>query len=85
MRTTLITALSMLTLSACSSSATLVRTDARGGHVQLQGAYVPAMSDARMLMVEHCHGRFAAIEHADRIEFQCAGSHDAVDRQVATR
>ncbi len=84
MRNTLMIAFSILTLSACSSSATLVRTDARGGHVALQGAYVPAMSDARMLMVEHCQGRFTAIEHADQIEFQCAS--DAVTgRQYATR
>ncbi len=81
----MITGLAMLTLSACSSSATLMRTDARGGNVQLQGAYVPAMSDARMLMVEHCQGRFTAIEHADQIEFQCTGNDAVTGRQYATR
>ena len=51
----------MLTLSACSSSASLVRKDTLGGRVQLAGAYMPAMADARMLMVEHCNGRYDAV------------------------
>jgi hypothetical protein len=65
------TALVMLTLSACSSSASLVRKDAIGGRVRLVGAYMPAMSDARMLMVEHCNGRFEMVEREDALEFRC--------------
>ena len=57
---------------ACSSSARLVKQDARGGRVQLQGAYMPAMADARMLMVEHCDGRYQATELGDTVEFRCA-------------
>jgi hypothetical protein len=58
-------------LVACSSGASLVRKDAVGGRVQLQGAYMPAMGDARMLMVEHCQGRFEYEEHGDAVEFRC--------------
>jgi hypothetical protein len=60
-------------LVACSSSASLVRKDALGGRVQLQGAYMPAMGDARMLMVEHCHGRFEYEELGHAVEFRCTG------------
>ena len=61
----------MLTLSACSSSASLVRKDTLGGRVQLAGAYMPAMADARMLMVEHCNGRYEAMEVGEAVEFRC--------------
>jgi hypothetical protein len=74
------------TLSACSSSASLVRKDALGGRVQLAGAYVPAMGDARMLMVEHCHGRYDAMEVGEAVEFRCrsgaAGSAGAGAKRV---
>jgi hypothetical protein len=52
--------------------------------VQLQGAYMPAMSEARMLMVEHCAGRFETIEHGDMVDFRCVHS-DVTSRQLATR
>jgi hypothetical protein len=61
----------MLTLSACSSSATLARRDTLGGRVALQGAYMPAMADARMVMVEHCQGRYEYIELGHTVEFRC--------------
>jgi uncharacterized lipoprotein len=64
-------ALLMLTLSACSSSASLVRKDTIGGRVQLEGAYMPAMADAQLLMVDHCHGRYEAMELGDAVEFHC--------------
>jgi len=63
----------MLTLSACSSSASLARRDTMGGRVQLDGAYMPAMADARMLMVERCHGRFEYVETERALEFRCKG------------
>jgi hypothetical protein len=59
------------TLVACNSTASLIRKDALGGRVQLQGAYMPAMADARMLMLEHCDGRFDFEEHGDAVEFHC--------------
>ncbi|MFI5307469.1 MAG: hypothetical protein ACHQ53_08965, partial [Polyangiales bacterium] len=68
----------MLTLSACSSGAQLVRKDAAGGRVALQGAYMPAMADARMLMTEHCDGRYAMTERDGAVEFRCAGQGAAV-------
>jgi hypothetical protein len=61
----------MLTLCACSSSASLVRKDPIGGRVQLAGAYMPAMADARMLMTEHCNGRYEAVEVGHAVEFRC--------------
>jgi hypothetical protein len=61
----------MLPLSACSSSAYLVRKQPFGGRVQLDGAYMPAMSAARMLMVEHCNGRYQARELGNAVEFEC--------------
>jgi hypothetical protein len=70
-KTTPTAAFVMLTLSACSSSANLVRKDPRGGRVELEGAYVPAMSDARMLMVEHCGGRFEYVELGEKLELRC--------------
>jgi hypothetical protein len=72
------TAFAMLSLTivagalvACNSTATLVRKDALGGRVQLQGAYMPAMGDARMLMLEHCDGRFEYEERGDAVDFRC--------------
>jgi hypothetical protein len=56
---------------ACNSGASIVRKDAFGGRVQLQGAYMPAMGDARMLMVEHCQGRFDYEERGDSVDFRC--------------
>jgi hypothetical protein len=72
MKTTLITLGLLILISAgCSSSAQLVRQDGRGGVVALQGAYMPAMQDARMLMVEHCGGRFEMLEQGDQLSFRC--------------
>jgi len=72
LKTTLTAAFVMLTLSACSSSASLVRKDIGiGGRVQLAGAYMPAMADARMLMVEACQGRFEFVELGKAVEFRC--------------
>jgi hypothetical protein len=61
----------MLSLSACGGSASLVRKSDLGGRVDLAGAYMPAMADARMLMVEHCQGRFQSVERGDHVEFRC--------------
>jgi serine/threonine protein kinase len=64
-------ALAMLTLCACSGGASLVRKDAISGRVRLDGAYMPAMADARLLMVEHCNGRYAALESGNTLDFRC--------------
>jgi hypothetical protein len=78
LRTLATAAIVMLTLSACSSSASLVRKDTIGGRVQLAGAYMPAMADARMLMVEHCNGRYEYLELGHAVEFHCKGKGHAV-------
>ena len=71
LKTVIISVFVMLSLSACGS-ATLVRKDAGGGRVALQGAYMPAMADARQLIVEQCQGRYETMERVDGVEFRCA-------------
>jgi hypothetical protein len=69
-------AFALLALSACSTSAQLVRKDAVGGRVELQGAYMPAMAEARALMVDHCYGRYDMLELGDAVEFRCRHAHN---------
>ena len=85
MHKTLVTAaLIVLSLSACSGSAHLVRKDATGGHIALQGPYMPAMGDARMLMAENCQGRYEAVEHGNSVEFNCVRAKpEAARLQIA--
>jgi hypothetical protein len=68
-------ALATLTVG-CASSANLVRKDTGGGRVSLQGAYMPSMADARLLMAEHCQGPVDAVELGKSLEFRCR-SHGA--------
>ena len=77
MKTVLTTLFVTLTLVGCSSSAQLVRKDTAGGRVALQGAFMPAMGDARLLMAEHCGGRFEAVEQADAVDFRCRNARTA--------
>jgi hypothetical protein len=42
---------------------------------------MPAMSEARLLMVEHCRGRFQAVEVQDAVEFRCRVAPMARDAQ----
>jgi hypothetical protein len=72
----------MLTLCACSGSANITRKDHIGGRVQLAGAYMPAMADARMLMVEHCNGRFQVAELDHSLEFRCSASAARTDERA---
>lgn len=60
----------LTTLAACSS-ASLVRKDPGGGRVLLDGPYMGALAEARVLMAEHCRGRSDAIEVGDGLEFRC--------------
>jgi hypothetical protein len=86
LKSTLASALAILALSACSSSASLARRDTMGGRVQIAGAYMPAMADARMLMVDACRGRFDYVEVGSAVEFRCkrhAEQHAAEGSQVA--
>ena len=83
MKSLMTTLLVTLTLVGCSSSAQLVRKDTVGGRVALQGAFMPAMSEARVLMAEHCHGRFEAVERAQSVEFRCRDAAATGDAQVA--
>ena len=71
MKTSLVLALFSIALGACSSGASLVRKDALGGRVRLEGAYMPAMSEARMVMLEHCRGRFGYRELNGEVVFRC--------------
>lgn len=83
MKTLLTTLFVSLTLVGCSSSAQLVHKDTVGGRVALQGAFMPAMGEARVLMAEHCAGRFDAIERGDSVVFRCRDRAAASDVQVA--
>ncbi len=67
----LITLVATLFSGACSSNAMLVRKDPNGGRVALQGAYMPAMAQARTLMAERCRGRFEAVEVGQSVAFRC--------------
>lgn len=62
----------ILLVSGCAGSARFVRTDALGGRIALHGAYMPAMAEARLLMVDHCRSRYDATELGDRVEFKCS-------------
>lgn len=83
MKTLLTTLFVTLTLVGCSSSAQLVRKDAVGGRVALQGAFMPAMSEAHVLMAEHCHGRFEAVEQERGVEFRCRDAAATGNAQLA--
>jgi hypothetical protein len=76
-KTLLVTVLSSLCAAGCGGSAQLVRADALGGHVALEGPFMPAMSDARLLMAEHCQGRFEAVERQSGADFRCLRDDDA--------
>ena len=71
MKTSIVLALVAFALGACSSGARLVRKDTLGGQMRLEGAYMPAMSEARMVMLEHCGGRFEYRELGDEVAFRC--------------
>lgn len=66
-----VTLMATLMATGCAGSAQLVQTDSAGGTVALQGPYMPAMGEARMLMVEHCRSRIDALERGDRVSFRC--------------
>ena len=68
------------TISVGCGTASMVRPDARGGRIELDGAYMPAMSEARVLMAEHCGGRFEVEEQrtGGAVEFVCRREIGAV-------
>lgn len=59
-------------VSAGCGGANMAYRDGLGGVVELEGAYMPAMSDARLAMAEACGGRFDYEEQGDRVAFRCA-------------
>lgn len=66
----LLVILSVITMGC--GTASVVRPDARGGRIELDGAFMPAMSEARLLMAQHCGGRFDTQERPDgSLEFTC--------------
>ena len=86
MKTATFLSLMITLLVGCSSSAQMVRKDATGGRIALQGAFMPAMSEAHLLMAEHCHGRFEATEQGEAVEFRCRRALPSAEPiQVAAR
>jgi hypothetical protein len=83
MKTLMTTLFVTLTLVGCSGSAQLVRTETGGGRAALQGAFMPAMGEARLLMATHCHGRFEATEQGRTVEFRCQAQPGQGTRQLA--
>lgn len=73
-KTLVILSLALCASAGCSARASLVRSDAHGGTVALEGPFMPAMSEARLLMVDHCGGRIEVEERGDRAEFRCTDS-----------
>jgi hypothetical protein len=61
-RTIACAALLMTTLLGACGSAHIVRRDARGGELVLDGAYMSRAIEARVLMAEHCGGPFAVYD-----------------------
>jgi len=73
-KSTLAAVIALATLTVgCANSASLVRKDTVGGRVSLQGAYMPSMADARLLMAEHCQGPVDTVELGASVEFRCLG------------
>lgn len=56
----------------CGASATHARRGAIGGEVRVHG--VLGLSDAHVLMAEHCHGRFRVVEEAEGRELAMRSS-----------
>ena len=53
------------------SGASIVHADQLGGRVQLTGAYMPAMADARALIAKHCGDRFEFVQSSETVDFRC--------------
>lgn len=57
-KTALVILMSLTVLGGCSASMQVVRKDARGGEIAVWGATMPAATQVRHAMLEHCEGRF---------------------------
>ena len=61
-------------IAAGCSTATMVRRDARGGEIAVQGSFMHSMTNARTMAVEHCHGRVTLGDRQgpeQRVRFSC--------------
>ena len=58
-------------VSVGCGGANMAYRDGAGGLVELQGAYMPAMGEARVKMAEHCGGRFDYEERGETVAFRC--------------
>jgi hypothetical protein len=57
-KTAFVILMSLTVLGGCSASMQVVRKDARGGEIAVWGATMPAATQVRHAMLEHCEGRF---------------------------
>ncbi|MCC7535110.1 MAG: hypothetical protein IT379_02785, partial [Deltaproteobacteria bacterium] len=75
---TLIVASLLLVLPACGS-AQMMRRDVRGGRIELSGAYMESVRDARAMMRDHCHGAYGV-----RADGSATTLRDAPNRDQAS-
>ena len=59
--------------TGCGQATTLTKVD-HAGSIALEGSYMGAMGDARLMMAEHCQGRFDVIELDHAVAYQCRNS-----------
>ena len=77
-----------LVATGCGS-AHMTRQDAHAGQIQLEGAFMPAMDEARTIAVEYCGGRVQLIEAGEgtrHVSFACAEANNGAPlTAIATR
>lgn len=77
----LIATLACVLLGACGG-AQFVKQDARSGRIHVDGGFMHSMRRARVLMVEHCHGRFEVTRYSQdgaELEYTC------IDERVSAK
>ena len=60
----------LMCFAGCAGEVQLVERHANGGTLFLRGPSAPAAAEARILMAEHCGGRFLIKESSESAGFQ---------------
>lgn len=84
-----IAAITVCLVATGCGSAHMTLQNAHAGQIQLEGAFMPAMDEARTLAVEHCGGRVHLVEAhegASQVSFACAKANNGAPLiAIATR